>query len=190
MPGTATLILSRALVLAFSTSIRKAPVPCWFQGKFGVRMPLRVIKGLDELRTLVGHRLGTSDWVEITQERVQAFADGTGDHQWIHCDPERAKREGPYGTTVAHGFLTLSLCNALIQQIFVIEGVKMVLNYGVNRVRFPNPVRVGSRVNMSCDLLELKETRGGVQATCKQTFAVDGDDKPACVAETIVRLFF
>ncbi|HUY31187.1 MAG TPA: MaoC family dehydratase [Pirellulales bacterium] len=152
-------------------------------------MAVRVIKGLEELRTLVGHPLGTSDWVEITQERVQAFAEGTGDYQWIHCDPERSKRDSPYGTTVAHGFLTLSLCNALIQQIFTIEGVKMILNYGLNRVRFPSPVRVGARVRMTAELLEIKDHRGCVQATCKQTFEVEGDSKPACVAETVVRLF-
>jgi acyl dehydratase len=153
-------------------------------------MTTRIIQGLEELRTLVGQPLGTSDWFEITQQRVDAFADGTGDHQWIHCDPERARRESPYGTTVAHGFLTLSLCNTLSQQAFTIEGVKMMLNYGLNRVRFPNPVKVGSRVRMTSELLELKETRGAVQAICKQTFEVDGDGKPACVAETIVRLFF
>jgi acyl dehydratase len=149
----------------------------------------RVIKGLDELRTLVGKQLGTSNWVEITQERVQAFAEGTDDHQWIHCDPERAKRESPYGTTVAHGFLTLSLCNALIQQMFTIEGVKMILNYGLNRVRFPAPVKVGARVRMTSELLDLKDHQGCVQATCKQTFEVEGENKPACVAETVVRLF-
>jgi acyl dehydratase len=153
-------------------------------------MTVRVIQGLEELRSLIGQRLGVSDWVEITQKRVQAFADGTDDHQWIHCDPERAKRESPYGTTVAHGFLTLSLCPVLTQQILHIEGVRMVLNYGLNRVRFPNPVKVGSRVRMICDLLELKESPNTVQATCKQTFEVEGEARPACVAETLVRLFF
>ncbi|HEX3654316.1 MAG TPA: MaoC family dehydratase [Pirellulales bacterium] len=153
-------------------------------------MEPRVIQGLDELRTLVGQRLGTSDWLEITQARVDAFADGTDDHQWIHCDPERAKRESPYGGTVAHGFLTLSLCNVLSQQVFRIEQVRMVLNYGLNRVRFPGPVRVGSRIRMASDLLEVKETRSGVQMVCKQTFEVEGEAKPACIAETVVRLFF
>lgn len=153
-------------------------------------MEPRVIQGLDELRTLVGQRLGTSDWLEITQARVNAFADGTDDHQWIHCEPERARRESPYGGTVAHGFLTLSLCNALSQQMFRIEQVRMVLNYGLNRVRFPGPVKVGSRIRMSSDLLELKETRSGIQMVCKQTFEVEGEARPACVAETVVRLFF
>jgi acyl dehydratase len=153
-------------------------------------MAVRVIHGIEELRTLVGEKLGTSDWTEITQERVQAFADGTDDHQWIHCDPQRAARESPYGTTVAHGFLTLSLTNSLVRQIFRIEGVKMVLNYGLNRVRFPTAVKVGSRVRMSSELIDLKETRGSVQATFKQTFMVEGEARPACVAETVVRIFF
>jgi len=153
-------------------------------------MSIRVIKGLEELKSLLGQRLGTSDWIDITQARVQAFAEGTEDYQWIHCDAERAARESPYGTTVAHGFLTLSLCNALTERMFTIEGVKMILNYGLNRVRFPSPVKVGSRVRMSSDLLEIKESRAGVQATIKQTFEVEGEDKPACVAETVVRLFF
>lgn len=153
-------------------------------------MAIRVIQGLPELKSLVGQHLGTSDWVEITQQRVQAFAEGTGDFQWIHCDPERARRESPYGTTVAHGFLTLSLCSVLVQQAFTVEGVKMTLNYGLNRVRFPSPVRVGSRVRMATRLMEVKETRGAVQVTCNQTFEVEGTEVPACIAETVVRLFF
>lgn len=153
-------------------------------------MPMRVIQGLEELRSLVGQVLGTSEWFEITQERVNAFAAGTDDHQWIHCDPERAKSESPYGGTVAHGFLTLSLCNALTQRTFTVAGVTMVLNYGANRVRFPGPVRVGSRVRMISELLSLKETRAGVQAIFKQTFEVEGEARPVCIAETIVRLFF
>lgn len=153
-------------------------------------MTVRRIQGLEELRSLVGQCLGTSDWIQVTQERVDAFAAGTDDRQWIHCDPHRAAGESPYGTTVAHGFLTLSLCNALVGQIFAIEGVRMVLNYGLNRVRFPAPVRVGSRVRMSCTLIALKETRGCVQATFKQSFEVDDEPKPACVAETVVRIFF
>ena len=149
-----------------------------------------LIKGLDGLRSLVGQHLGTSSWVTVTQERIDAFAAGTGDHQWIHCDPERCRTQSPYATTVAHGFLTLSLCNCLVQDIFEIEDVKMILNYGVNRVRFPAPVRAGARVRMSCDLMALKEARGSVQATFKQSFEVEGETKPACVAETVVRIFF
>lgn len=153
-------------------------------------MAQRVIKGLAELQSLVGQHLGTSGWVTVTQERINAFAAGTDDYQWIHCDSDRCREQSPYGTTVAHGFLTLSLCNCLVQEIFVIEGAQMILNYGVNRVRFPAPVRAGARVRMSCDLLALKETRGSVQATFKQVFEVEGEVKPACVAETMVRIFF
>lgn len=153
-------------------------------------MPSRVINGLDELRSLVGQRLGVSDWFEVTQERVNAFADGTDDHQWIHCDPQRCKDESPYGTTVAHGFLTLSLVIPLSQRIFSVAGVKMILNYGLNRVRFPSPVRVGSRVRLVSDLLEVKDIVGCAQTTVKQTIEVEGESKPACIAETIVRIFF
>jgi acyl dehydratase len=153
-------------------------------------MAQRLIKGLDGLRSLLGQHLGFSSWVTITQERIDAFAAGTGDYQWIHCDPDRCRRQSPYGTTVAHGFLTLSLCNYLVQEIFEIEGAQMILNYGVNRVRFPAPVRAGSRVRMGCELIALKETRGSVQATFKQKFEVEGETKPACVAETVVRVFF
>lgn len=153
-------------------------------------MTVRQIQGLEGLKALVGQQLGTSDWVEITQQRVNAFADGTGDHQWIHCDPERARAESPYGSTIAHGFLTLSMGPALTQQVLNIEGIKMIINYGLNRVRFPNPVKVGAQVRMVCELLEVKETRAGAQVVCKQTFEVQGEDKPACIAETVVRLFF
>lgn len=153
-------------------------------------MPVRVIRGLDELRSLVGQRVGTSDWFLVTQDRINAFAEGTNDHQWIHCDVERAQRESPFGTTIAHGFLTLSLCVPLAQQVFVVEGVKTVINYGLNRVRFPAPVRVNSRIRMHSDVMSVKETPHGVQVTSKQTFEVEGETRPVCIAETIVRLFF
>lgn len=153
-------------------------------------MPPRVIEGLEELQSLVGQALGRSDWFEVTQERVNQFADGTGDHQWIHCDPERARHESPYGTTVAHGFFTLSLCPVLSQQIYVVTGLKLVLNYGLNRVRFPSPVKVGSRVRMSCELLEVKATPHGVQTTTKNVFEVEGEERPVCVAEAVARMFF
>lgn len=154
-------------------------------------MPPRLIRGLEELRTLVGQEIGTSDWLEITQDRIQKFADVTGDHQWVHCNPEMAAAHSPYGTTIAHGFLTLSLCTMLAQEINMIEGVRMGVNYGLNRVRFPNAVRVGSRIRMTSVLTELKEIAGGgVQVTYKQTYEVEGEDKPACVAETVARLFF
>ncbi len=153
-------------------------------------MAIRVIKGLEELRSLVGQEIGRSDWVRITQERVNAFADGTGDHQWIHCDPQRAQRESPFGFTIAHGFLTLSLAPALAQQAFDVEGVRFVLNYGLNRVRFPNAVQVGARVRMISNLQALKDVLGGVQATYKMTIEIEGEEKPACVAEMVMRLYF
>ncbi|MBL9122730.1 MAG: MaoC family dehydratase [Planctomycetaceae bacterium] len=153
-------------------------------------MAQRVIRGLDELKALVGQVIGVSDWVEITQDQVQKFADATGDHQWIHCDPERAKLESPYGAPVAHGFLTLSLGPALAQAIFTVEGVKMGVNYGLNRVRFPAAVKVGSRVRMTSQLTELKEGAEGVTATYKQTFEVEGEGRPCCVAEMMARLYF
>ncbi len=153
-------------------------------------MSIRQIQGLEELRTLIGQELGTSDWFEVTQERVNLFADATGDHQWIHCDPERAKVESPFGSTVAHGFFTLALINTLMQQCFVIIGPRMMVNYGLNRVRFPGPVKVGARVRMVTELVEVKEFQGVAQVTTKHTFAIDGESKPVCVAETVVRLYF
>lgn len=153
-------------------------------------MPVRVIEGLAELKTLVGQNLGTSDWVPITQEQIQMFADATGDHQWLHTDPQRAKTESPYGQTIAHGFLTLSLCPALSQRIFTVDGVKMGVNYGLNRVRFPNAVKVGSRVRLTAQLTDLKECQGGATITYKQTVEVEGEEKPACVAEMMARLYF
>ena len=153
-------------------------------------MSIRTIQGLEELRSLVGHPLGTSDWFEVTQERVNLFADATGDHQWIHTDPQRAAVESPFGGTVAHGFFTLALCNTLTQRSFTIAGPKMMVNYGLNRVRFPAPVRVGTRIRMVTDLMEVKEFQSVAQVTCKQTFEVEGETKPVCVAETIVRLYF
>jgi acyl dehydratase len=152
-------------------------------------MAKRIISGIDEFKSLVGERLGTSDWTDVTQERINAFADGTGDHQWIHCDPERAERESPYGTTIAHGLLTLSLGPALAQQVFAIEGVRMAINYGVNRVRFPNAVKVGSRVRISIDLVAVKDFAGGVQGTFQQSYEIEGVEKPACVAETVGRFY-
>jgi acyl dehydratase len=153
-------------------------------------MPPREIDGIEGLQALVGQPLGQSDWFLVTQERVNSFAEGTGDHQWIHCDPERAARESPYGTTVAHGFFTLSLSPVLAQQIYSVKGLRLVLNYGLNRVRFPGPVKVGSRVRMRCELLEAKVTPHGVQVTTKNAFEVEGEEKPVCVAESVVRMFF
>jgi len=151
---------------------------------------MRIIQGKDELRSLVGEELGTSEWVPITQERINAFAEGTDDHQWIHCDPERAARESPFGTTIAHGYLTLSLIPALALKIFNVEGVKFVLNYGLNRVRFPNAVKAGALVRGVCTLMECKDIMGGAQITCKMNIEIQGEAKPACVAETVMRFYF
>jgi acyl dehydratase len=153
-------------------------------------MSARIIQGAEELKSLVGQKLGTSDWWDITQDRVDMFAKATGDDQWIHCDPVRAAAEGPYGTTVAHGFLTLSLCIAMTQSAFRVEGVKMIINYGLNRVRFPSPVKVGSRIRLNSELLELRSAAEGMQGVFKHTFEVEGESRPACVMESVLRLFF
>lgn len=141
-----------------------------------------------ELRTAVGRHLGHSDWLEITQERVNTFADATGDHQWIHVDPERAK-DGPFGACIAHGYLTLSLVNMFLPQIVEVRGIQMAVNYGTDKVRFPAPVPVGSRVRGGGELLTVEDVKGGVQATIRVTVEIEGKDRPACVVETISRFF-
>jgi acyl dehydratase len=145
------------------------------------------IVGFAELAALVGQRLGCSEWVEITQDMVNAFAEATGDRQWIHCDPQRAAAESPYGGPIAHGFLTLSLGPILASQVFALAGARLTINYGLNRVRFPSAVRIGSRVRMHVDLLNVQQVAGAVQVTLNQTFEVDGTEKPACIAEAVVR---
>lgn len=149
----------------------------------------RTIEGIDGLRALVGEHLGNSDWIEITQERVNRFADATGDHQWIHVDVERAKAESPFGGPIAHGYLTLSLGPALMPSIMVVRGVRMGVNYGCGKVRFPSPVPVGSRLRLGASLEQVEDVPGGVQVTLRFTFEVEGSDKPACVAENIYRYF-
>ena len=141
-----------------------------------------------ELKTAVGQPLGRSDWLEVTQERINQFADATGDHQWIHVDPELAK-SGPFGACIAHGYLTLSLVNYFLPQIIVVLGIRMGVNYGVDKVRFPSPVRVGSRIRGSGELLNVEDVKGGVQATVRVTVEIEGSDKPACVADTISRFY-
>lgn len=143
---------------------------------------------IEELRPLVGQELGVGEWVEVTQDQVQRFADATGDRQWIHCDPQRAGRESPYGTTIAHGLLTLSLGPALVGGIVEFAGVRLVVNYGLNRVRFPAAVRVGRRVRLRLSLLQLEDVPDGVQLTMAQIIEVEGETKPACVAECVWRL--
>jgi len=148
---------------------------------------MRVLDDLDELVGLAGEELGTSDWLEVLQERVDRFADATGDHQWIHVDVERAK-SGPFGGTIAHGYLTLSLVPYLGAQVFSLETPGAKLNYGVNKVRFPTPVRVGSRIRDRVVLGEATDLPTGTQLTFRHTIEIDGQDKPACVAETVVLL--
>jgi acyl dehydratase len=147
-----------------------------------------IIKGLDGLKDKVGDHLGYSEWHEVTQEQVNKFADATGDHQWIHVDVERAK-QGPFGGPIAHGYLTLSLGPMLMPQIYRVEGIQMAINYGLNRVRFPSPVPVGSKVRLGATLAGVEDVAGGVQVTMGMTYEIEGQDKPACVAETVTRLY-
>lgn len=150
---------------------------------------MRVFSSAEEVRAAKGAKLGVSDWLTVTQERVNQFADATGDHQWIHVDIERAA-QGPFGGTIAHGFLTLSLLSSLNFQIYRFEGIRMAINYGLNKVRFPNPVRVGSRVRSHCTLAEVTDVDGGVQLALQSTVELEGAEKPACAAEQLVRLVF
>jgi acyl dehydratase len=148
---------------------------------------MRVFNGIDELKQAVGEHLGHSDWHTVTQEKIDLFADATGDHQWIHVDPERAKA-GPFGGTIAHGYMTLSLLPMLNQQIYRIDGLTMGINYGTNKVRFPSPVPVGSRVRAGTEILEVNPNAQGAQAVVRTTIEVEGGEKPACVAESVVVL--
>ncbi|MFE6892939.1 MaoC family dehydratase [Streptomyces sp. NPDC057694] len=148
----------------------------------------RVFKDVDELKGAVGEQLGYSDWVEIEQSRIDRFAEATGDHQWIHVDPERAKG-GPFGTTIAHGYLTLSLLPLFGPQLIAVEGVKMGVNYGTNKVRFPAPVPVGSRLRATGKITSVEDVTGGVQVSVAFTVERDGGDKPVCVAESVSRYY-
>ncbi len=143
---------------------------------------------LDDLAARVGTELGTSDPVLVSQDRIDAFAGATGAHQWIHTDPARAA-SGPFGGTIAHGYLTLSLAPALLEQVLRVEGVQMGVNYGANRVRFPAPVPVGSELVMSATLADVEEIAGGAQVVLGLTFTVRGATKPSCVAEVVYRFY-
>jgi acyl dehydratase len=151
-------------------------------------MAATIINGLDELKGLVGQELGVSDWHEVTQEEVDAFAAATGDHQWIHVDPERAK-ETPFGGTIAHGLYTLSLGPQFSYALFELKHVSFGLNYGYNKIRFPAPLPIGSRVRMRATLSAVDEVPGGVQFTVTQTFEREGGDKPVCVADALARAY-
>ena len=150
---------------------------------------MRTFTTFEELSAAVGEELGTSDWLEITQERVDGFADATGDHQWIHVDPERA-RAGPFGGPIAHGYLTLSLVSWFLPGVWQVEGFGMGVNYGLERLRFPAPVPVGSRVRLGADLMEVTPLEGGVQVAMDLTVEVEGGAKPALVARGLFRYYF
>jgi acyl dehydratase len=153
-------------------------------------MATRTINGIEELRSLVGQQVATSDWIEVTQPMIDAFAETTGDHQWIHVDPERAARESPFGNTIAHGFLTLSLITQLHSQSVEIGGdKKMGLNYGLNRVRFVSPVRAGSRIRSHSSVQKVEDIADCVQVTWQINVETEGGQKPALVAEWITRVY-
>jgi acyl dehydratase len=147
---------------------------------------VKKFSGLDELVAAQGSQLGPTDWLEVTQERVNLFADATDDHQWIHVDPERAA-SGPFGGAIAHGLLTLSLLPHFTHQLYTVDNVAMAINYGYNKVRFITPVRVGSKIRARAEIAKVDQLEGAVQATVTITVEIEGSDKPAAVAESIVR---
>ena len=148
----------------------------------------------EDLQRRIGDEIHVSDWIEVTQDRINAFAEATGDHQWIHVDIERARRESPWGCTIAHGYLTLSLYPMLRGLVAadapIYPGVQRAINYGLDKLRFPNPVPAGSRIRARCKLLKVEEVPGGLQVTEQYTVEVEGQPKPACVAEAIMRAYF
>ena len=151
---------------------------------------MQVITSIDDAQALVGSELGVSDWLTIDQQRINDFADVTGDHQWIHVDVERAKSQSPYKTPIAHGFLTLSLVPALSKDNFRVENAKLAINYGLNKVRFLNAVPVDSRIRVRSELVDATAKGDAVDLVVKHTIEIDGMDKPAAVAEMIVRVVF
>ncbi|WP_138416673.1 MaoC family dehydratase [Sinomonas gamaensis] len=148
----------------------------------------RLVVDFDKLLTMTGADLGATDWLEITQDRVNLFADATDDHQWIHVDPERAK-DGPFGAPIAHGFLTLSLLIPFWGELFDVEGVTTKVNYGLDRVRFTSPVKVGSKVRMVGQIAEVTEVKGGAQIKVNATIEIEGQERPAVVAEFLARFY-
>ena len=147
---------------------------------------MKTFSGLDEFVAAQGSQLGPTEWLEITQDRVNVFADATDDHQWIHVDPERAA-DGPFGGTIAHGLLTLSLLPHFTHQLYTVENIAMAINYGYNKVRFITPVKVGAKVRARAEISKVDQLDGAVQAAMTITVEIDGTDKPAAVAESIVR---
>ena len=148
-----------------------------------------MVEGIEGLQALAGQHVGRSDWLEVTQERVQQFADATGDQQWIHVDPERAKA-GPFGGPIAHGYLTLSLVSWFLPRVWRVEGFGMGVNYGLERLRFPAPVPVGARVRLGADLVDVTPLEGGVQVAADLTVEVEGGAEPALVARGLFRYYF
>ncbi len=148
-----------------------------------------IIQGIAGLKELVGTHLGYSDYTEITQEQVNTFADATGDHQWIHVDPERAKAESPFGGPIAHGYLTLSLGPKLAPEIMRVDGIKMGVNYGCEKVRFPSPVPVGAKLRLGAELTKVDDIPGGAQVYMTFTFEVEGAPKPSCVSQVVFRYY-
>jgi acyl dehydratase len=154
-------------------------------------MAKTIFHGLDELKAAAGTHIGYTDYITMTQERVNQFADATGDHQWIHVDVERAKKESPFGGPIAHGYLTMSLIPWLGSQLMAVEGVKMGVNYGANRLRFMSPVPVGANLRLGAKILSVEELPGGwAQSITEFTLETEGSTKPSCVAETITRYLF
>lgn len=146
-----------------------------------------VIESLEQLKPLAGREIAVTDWITVTQEQINTFADATGDHQWIHLDQDRARRESPYQTTIAHGFLTLSLLSQFIRKAVELRNLRMAINYGLNRVRFPAPVRAGSKIRARITLQSVKDLPDGVEATYIVTIEAEGASKPSCVAEWLAR---
>ncbi|MBL8216795.1 MAG: MaoC family dehydratase [Bryobacterales bacterium] len=153
-------------------------------------MPRRQFAGIDDLKAHAGQEVAVSDWLEIRQERIDLFAEATNDHQWIHVDPGRAAAESPFGTTIAHGYLTLSLLSQFgYATIGIDQQFRMQINYGVNKVRFMNPVKCGSRIRARYLLLDVTDVEGGWQVRFQVTVEMEGVEKPACVAETLTRYY-
>ncbi|MDT3735904.1 MAG: MaoC family dehydratase [Denitratisoma sp.] len=152
-------------------------------------MPKITIKNLEELKQWVGKEVAVSDWLQVDQDRIDRFADATGDHQWIHVDPARAKAESPFGATIAHGYLTLSLLPHMMMETLDVQGGRMSINYGLNRVRFSAPVRAGDRIRSRFTLASLEDIPGGIQYAWHALVEIEGQHKPACAAEMIARRY-
>lgn len=151
--------------------------------------PIR-IPSIASLKKFIGVKMGPSDWVVVTQERIQSFAEATGDHQWIHTDPERAKSESPFGSAIAHGYLTVSLAPPLVDQLYVIDGCRMTVNYGIEKMRLQEPVRAGSRIRLTAELHKVRMMpSGGARTTVHFVFEVEGGAKPACVCDAVLVYF-